>query len=382
MAAYIDEMATRERWLFCRSCKAWHTVLCSKTSSKLIMQGILGLLLQTRPVNAADITADMQGKADYSIAESHGVAVYEHRYKAMLDASTSIIVIEMPFLRLRAEMGKLRTAMEKASSEYDQERELYEGLQEELRRFEAMLSSTVELFTVKDDRKERTLAEWLGGLLGLYNTVKVRQIETKKDSTREALKTALVHLNAMDLHEKEEEKSIGEVIDKLEDTRKLMFRVSRARQAKNSWHKVRELVQAFIKVGDTAVEHRVDPALFNLVDMPAVWNKLQEELAKEGKKRAVRHYQNILQLHASFWADADTLHVAVVVPILRTDATIFTAYEVRIPPVLAGDKMAYLRTDEDTLLVHRATGTIAHTGDMEQCIEVEEIKYCNMAYVL
>jgi hypothetical protein len=188
-----------------------------------------------------------------------------------------------------------------------------------------MLSSTVNLFTVKDERKARTLAEWLGGLLGLYNTVKVKQIETKEDSTRDALKTALVHLNAMDLHEKEEEKSIGEVIDKLEDTRKLMFRGSRARQAKNSWHKVRELVQAFIKVGDTAVEHRVDPALFNLVDMPAVWDKLQDELAKEGKKTAVRHYQNILQLHASFWANADTLHVAVVVPILRTDATIFAA---------------------------------------------------------
>jgi hypothetical protein len=70
---------------------------------------------------------------------------------------------------------------------------------------------------------------------------------------------------------------------------------------------VRELVQAFIKVGDTAVEHRVDPALFNLVNMPAVWDKMQDELAKEGKKTAVRHYQNILQLHASFWADADTL---------------------------------------------------------------------------
>jgi hypothetical protein len=61
-----------------------------------------------------------------------------------------------------------------------------------------------------------------------------------------------------------------------------------------------------------------------------------------------------------------------VVPILRTDATTFAAYEVRIPPVLAEDKMAYLRTDEDTLLVHRATGTIGHTGVMEQCIEVPD----------
>jgi hypothetical protein len=238
----------------------------------------------------------------------------------------------------------------------------------------------VELFTVKDERKARTLAEWLGGLLGLYNTVKVKQIENKENSTRDALKTALVHLNAMDLHEKEEEKSIGQVIDKLEDTRKLMFRGSRARQAKDSWHMVRELVQAFIKVRDTAVEHRMDPALFNLVNMPAVWDKLQDELAKEGKKTAVRHYQNILQLHASFWADKDTLHVAVVVPILRTDATIFAVYEVRIPPVLAGDRMAYLKLDEDTLLVHRATGTIAHTGNMEECIVVEATKYCNMAY--
>jgi hypothetical protein len=149
-------MASRERWLFCRSCKSWHTVPCSRTSRKFLMLSILGLLLQTRPINAAD----MQGKGDYSIADSHGVAVYEHRYDAVLDASTLIIVVEMPFLRLRAEMGKLRTAMERASKEYDQERELYAGLQEELERFETMLRSTVELFTVKDERKARTLAEW------------------------------------------------------------------------------------------------------------------------------------------------------------------------------------------------------------------------------
>jgi hypothetical protein len=197
-------MASRDRWLFCRLCKSWHSVPCSRTSSKIQMLSILGLLLQTRPINAAD----MQKKGDYSIADLHGVAVYEHRYDAVLDASISIIVIEMPFLRLRAEMGKLRTAMERASKEYDQERELYAILQEELARFETMLSSTVELFTVKDERKARTLAEWLGGLLGLYNTVKVKQIENKEDSTRDTLKTALVHLNAMDLHEKEEEKSI------------------------------------------------------------------------------------------------------------------------------------------------------------------------------
>jgi hypothetical protein len=130
----------------------------SRTSSKLLMLSILGLLLQTRPIKATEI----QGKGNY--ADSHGVAVFEHRYDAVLDASTLIIMIEMPFLRLRAEMGKRRTAMGKANKEYDQERELYTGLEEELSRFEIMLSSTVELFTVKDERKARTLAEWLGGL--------------------------------------------------------------------------------------------------------------------------------------------------------------------------------------------------------------------------
>jgi chromatin segregation and condensation protein Rec8/ScpA/Scc1 (kleisin family) len=65
IAADLDKMGTRERWLFCRSCKSWHTVPCSKTSSKFLMLSILGLLLQTRPINAAD----MQGKGDYSIAD-------------------------------------------------------------------------------------------------------------------------------------------------------------------------------------------------------------------------------------------------------------------------------------------------------------------------
>jgi hypothetical protein len=156
------------------------------------MLSILGLLLQTSPINATEV----QRKGDYSIADSHGVAVFKHRYDLVLDASTSIIMIEMPFLRLRGEMGKLRTAMEKASKEYNQEKELYAGLEEDWSRFEIMLSSKVELFTVKDECKARTLAEWLGGLLGLYNTVKVKQIEQKEDSTRDALKTALVHLNA------------------------------------------------------------------------------------------------------------------------------------------------------------------------------------------
>jgi hypothetical protein len=186
----------------------------------------------------------------------------------------------------------------------------------------------------------------------------------------------------MDLHEKEEEKLIMQVIDKLEDTRSLIFWGSRVRQAKNSWHKVQELVQAFIKVGNTKLEHRLYPAIFDLVDMPTVCNKIQDELGQEGKKTAVKHNQNILQLHDSFWADADTLHVAVVVPIMRTEATIFAAYEVRIPPVLRGKRMAYLKLDEDTLLVHLATGKIAHTGNMEDCIEVEATRYCNMAYIL
>jgi hypothetical protein len=341
------------------------------------MLSILGLLLQTRPMSA-----EGQGKSNYSIVPLHGVAVFDHRFDAVLDASSTIIIIEMPFLRLRGEMGKLRKAMDKASVEYDQERRLYASTMEELTRFDITQSSTVELFTVQDERKARTLAEWLGGLLGLYNTIKVNQIEVKEDSTREALKTALVHLNTMDLHEKEEEKSIGEVIDKLEDTRSMIFRSSKARQAKYSWHKVRELVHAFIKVGNTPLEHRVDPAIFDLVDMPGVWDKLQDKLGQEGKKTAVRHYHNILQLHAGFWADADTLHVTVVVLVMRTEAIIFAAYEVRIPQVLAGNRLAYLQLDKEVLLVHRATGTIAHTGNMDECIEVDTTRYCNMAYVL
>jgi hypothetical protein len=171
MVSDIDEMVTREHWIYCRSCKGWHTVRRSRTSSKLLMLSILGLLLQTRPMSA-----ELQGKGNYSIAPSHGIAVFEHRFDAVLDASSAIIMIEMPFLRLRGEMGKLRKAMDKASVEYDQEKELYASMMEELNRFDVTLSSMVELFTLQDERKARTLAEWLEGLLGLYNTVKVKQI--------------------------------------------------------------------------------------------------------------------------------------------------------------------------------------------------------------
>jgi hypothetical protein len=130
-------------------------VPCSSTSSKFLMLSILGMLLQTRPMSP-----EGQGKSDYSIAPSHGVAIFEHRFDAMLDASSTIIMIEMPFLRLRGEMGKLRKAMDKASVEYDQERELYASMMEELTRFDITLSSTVELFTVQDERKAR---RWRNG---------------------------------------------------------------------------------------------------------------------------------------------------------------------------------------------------------------------------
>jgi hypothetical protein len=119
MASNIDKMVTKERWIYCRSCKGWHTVLCSRTSSKFLMLSMLGLLLQTRPMSA-----ELQGKSDYSIGPLHGVSVFKHRFNALLDASFTIIMIEMPFLGLRGEMGKLRKTRDKASVEYDQEREL------------------------------------------------------------------------------------------------------------------------------------------------------------------------------------------------------------------------------------------------------------------
>jgi hypothetical protein len=71
---------------------------------------------------AADKTNDTegQGKNNYSIAPLHGGAVFKHRFDAVLDASSTIIMIKMPFLHLRGEMGHLRKAMDKASVEYDQ----------------------------------------------------------------------------------------------------------------------------------------------------------------------------------------------------------------------------------------------------------------------
>jgi hypothetical protein len=134
MASDIDEMVTRESWIYCRSCKGWHTVPCSRTSSKFLMLSILGLLLQTRPMSE-----ELQGKGDYSITPSHGVAVFEYRFDAVLDASSTIIMIEMPFLRLRGKMGKLRKALDKASVEYDQEKEFYASMMEELTRFDVTL---------------------------------------------------------------------------------------------------------------------------------------------------------------------------------------------------------------------------------------------------
>jgi hypothetical protein len=50
--------------------------------------------------------------------------------------------------------------------------------------------------------------------------------------------------------------------------------------------------------------------------------------------------------------------------------------------VLAGNRLAYLQLDEEVLLVHRAMGTIVHTGDMDECIEVDATRYCNMEFVL
>jgi hypothetical protein len=37
MASDINVLATKERWIFCTSCKGWHTVPCSRTSSKFLI---------------------------------------------------------------------------------------------------------------------------------------------------------------------------------------------------------------------------------------------------------------------------------------------------------------------------------------------------------
>jgi hypothetical protein len=125
-------------------------------------------------------------------------------------------------------------------------------------------------------------------------------------------------------------------------------------------------IRAISKIATTITAHRLDRAVMDLVNVQKVFSDYAERLEEDGWYIELDGWQDMFHLEASYHASAETLTVAVRLPLLRRESRGYDLYKPTFFPIMHGSQL-YLNLDNEAL---------------NRCIQAGNKYFCNEAKVV
>jgi hypothetical protein len=104
-------------------------------------------------------------------------------------------------------------------------------------------------------------------------------------------------------------------------------------------------IRAISKIATTITAHRLDRAVMDLVIIQKVFSDYAERLEENGWYIELNGWQDVFHLDASYHASADTLTVAVRLPLLRRESQGYNLYKSTFFPIMHGLHLYDIRTE-------------------------------------
>jgi hypothetical protein len=232
------------------------------------------------------------------------------------DALYGHVIVTFNVAELRGQMKDLQQGIsyrrERATPKH---RDMYNVLEENLVAGNQELESNMKFFTTAE-RKERTFGEWMAGVLGLWNVVEIHQVKKMVEGTKKGLMIEVHHVDAL--------REYAEAMQ--DDLSKLAKRI--LEQAPFVWGRMEEIsskaavndalrpIIAISRIATTITAHMLDKA----VNVQKVFSEYVERLEEDGWYIEFDGWQDVFHLEASYHALADTLTMAVWLPLLRRES--------------------------------------------------------------
>jgi hypothetical protein len=330
----------------------------------------------------AQVAAAVQ--INFDKVESAPMARFHRVEEVFPDALYGHIIITFDVAVLRGQMNDLQEGIsyrrERATPKH---RDLYNVLEEKLVAGNQELESDM-IFFATAERKEKTFGKWIDGVLGLWNVVEIHQVKKMVKGTKKGLMIKVHQVNALREYAEATQDDLSKLAKRISEQATFLWGRMEEIRSKAAVNNALRPIRAISKIATTITALRLDRAVMDLVNVKKVFADYAERLEEDGWYIELDGWQDVFHLEASYHASADTLTVAVRLPLLRRGSRGYDLYKPTFFPIMHGLHLYNIRTDETIFAWEKATVTYLNLDDeaLNRWIQAGNKYFCNKAKVV
>jgi hypothetical protein len=140
------------------------------------------------------------------------------------------------------------------------------------------------------------------------------------EGTKKGLMLEVHHVDALRENTKATQDDLSRLAKRVSEQATFLWGQMEGISSKAAVNNALKPIRAISSIGTTITAHRLDRAVMDLVDVQRVFSEYAERLEEDGWYIELDGWQDIFHLEASYHASADTLTVAVRLPLLRRES--------------------------------------------------------------
>jgi hypothetical protein len=268
----------------------------------------------------AQVTAAVQ--IDFDEVKTALMAGFHRVGEVFPDALYGHIIVSFDVAELRGQMKDLQKGIlyrrERATPKH---RDLYNVLEENLVAGNQELESDMTFFSTAE-RKERTFGKWIAGVLGLLNVVEIHQVKKMVQGTKKGLMIEENHVDAMTEYAEATQDNLSKLAKRILEQATFLWGKMEEISSKAAVNDALRPNRTISRIATTITAHRLNRVVMDLVNVQKVFSEYAERLEEDGWYIELDGWQDVFHLEASYHASADTLTVAVRLPLLRRESKV------------------------------------------------------------
>ena len=189
----------------------------------------------------------------------------------------------------------------------------------------------------RQTRQRRNIFTWIASTLGIYNGFKIHQVKGTINNVKAATTKIVKEVDLIQKHVQSDSANIKTIADELKSEQLTLWNLLREHELLKEWSTVRATIIAIRTVLTTLTSHKLAHDMVDLVDLDEEWESMKRKIATKGLKPVIEDWQYLFQLKTAYVVQAETVIVAVQVPVTAKHSLQFQLYRLNeIPIVIAG----------------------------------------------
>lgn len=256
----------------------------------------------------------------------------------------------------------------------------------DMRKEEKQSRAVMEIMLARkmdETRSEKDILGMLASMLGLFNGVKTHELQTRLDSYDDTARATIKHIDVMGDHINNNADHIYAIEKEMTKDEDLLSKISMAELVEERWMQCKPAIRATRSLVTSAMHHRLDASIMELLDLGKEWESFLQQLKNNGMTPAITNFLHLFQLKVSLLSDGNTVQLISEVPVTDDRAVAMTLWRwIPVPVVIKGLLMDVATTDR-WLAVDEETNTTSTMDDytIEQCTALLDTYYCRTAAV-